>query len=201
MSEVTKNFFRAIALFIFGLWLVGTLMPEVTPAPPVVAETQTLDPRIAAIADRVGISHATLSEVNPEVGRPNETKFCLAEALSCIYQYADYTQKIYIFPDILSKPQEEQNSVLSHEYLHHIWWSKVQDKQQFCSGLMTYYDQNPRVHDRMQVYVNAGSSGLEFCNELHSVLGTEMVDSEMNPKLLEWYIKWLPNRNALPSYF
>lgn len=198
---------RLIKLFRWGLFLTlsvfvygATLSNASHQAPknaPAVIQTEAIDPRILAISQRVGISETNLKIAHTRIGSipGQEAKSALELSI-----YSQSTQTIYIYPVIFSYPVDRQTSVVSHEYLHWVWQTKVSNKAAFCADLMTYYSRPP-VQYRMQAYQDLVPGSEDFCTELHSILGTEMRDSEMNPNLVKWYSQWLPNRNALPNYF
>ena len=157
-----------------------------------------MDARIEALATELGIDKENLRNAKPQIGKPEGGVCGKVQAIGC------YNGTIYIYPEALKGDRLEQRSILAHEYLHYVWdTASPADKERLSPYLNIMYGKYAAAFDRRtKDYETSGTlpGSADYTNELHSFMGTEISDAKLHPVLLEWYKKWLPNRNALPSY-
>lgn len=162
--------------------------------------TKTLDPRLIKLADDIGINKSNLITANTRVvTQQNCGK--LTAAGSCFDG-----QSILIYESGFSKPLDYQRLILAHEYLHWVWEKNTTnaDKQNLIPYINQTYDANSAYFDsRLKMYYDAGMTKHDdqFNSEMHSYIGSEIADWRIPQSLLDHYKQYLPNRNALPSYY
>ena len=158
--------------------------------------TYPIPPELATIIQQTGIDSNTLSRV--QVKLDSGVGVCPTENTS-----ACYSDSVIYYPrKNLSIGQKSQNSIFAHEYMHFIWDKVTLDdeKAQLTQSLLNLYGSNPKFKTRLE-----GNSydpqSKNFTDELHSFACTEVYDDELGAALKAHCSKYLPNRNALPSYY
>lgn len=98
---------------------------------------------------------------------------------------------------------QESLAIVAHEYLHAVWYyTEPTQRAALTASLEAFHQRYKGNFDlRLHSYHAAGITGEPLTSELHSFIGTEVLDSVLPPELIAWYSRWIPNRNALPSYF
>jgi hypothetical protein len=177
------------------------LTAEETPAPtPVPAPLYPIPGAILPIVDRLGMSREKVAEVR--IIAPANASECgdanTATAEACY----DSGDDLLIMPlTSLNQSVADVNATFAHEYLHHVWFTMPALERM---RLMPYLEQ---AYQNTKYYLDDRMVGYDFSvhpadrmTELHSFIGTEISDSAIPAPLLAHYAKYVPNRNALPSY-
>lgn len=161
-----------------------------TPKPP----EYVLDAYITQLADEVGLDKQILIKAHTGV----------SPTLACDNSPTTYgcfsSNTITLRDTVKQKDRYKQRVALTHEYLHWVYYNK---NIQLKPLLLQVYTQNKGYFDSRfrSYYANGMKIGDDnFYSELHSFIGTEVSDSKLPPELLEHYLKYTKNRNALPSY-
>lgn len=185
---------------LFGVHYVNNQPPKpVTYVSASPAAFSYSDPYFDQMAQKLGLTGAGLKlyqDSNPIFSDSFQAHLESQQA-----EYSDW--QIKIGTKYRGQFDQQAVSVVAHEYLHALWFHTTTDQRNALSGsLQSFYQKYKANFDRrMGAYAKAGVSGDLFNSELHSIIGTEVRDDLLPSDLLNWYIQWLPNRDALPSYF
>lgn len=160
-----------------------------------------LDSRIISLADQIGINRDDLVKAKTQIVPPQDCGTIGNKAASCFDG-----ESILIYDNIFTEPIDEQRSTLAHEYLHWVWEYKLSNSERsaLIDQIRVVYNKNSTAFaPRFQSYFSGGTQPYsdEFFNEWHSIIGTEIADWRIPEPLLTHYKTYLPNRNALPSYY
>lgn len=180
-------------------YVAGNYSKFTTYTPPVAAEKVYQIPQaVLPIVDAIGIDKKVLSRV--EIQMPQDSGPCRNNANSKEPTACFQAPSLIIFPaSQLSKGVEVRNSSFAHEYMHYIWSTMSADQQAaLYPALDEIAARNPDLRGRLKNYTVDAKGRY---NELHSYTCTEMADFELSDLLREHCQKWLPNRQALPSYY
>lgn len=92
----------------------------------------------------------------------------------------------------------ELNTVVAHEYLHHIWFKKLDEKTKYrlTSDLISAYGNDPAMRDRVKSY---SDDGILQPTELFSFYCTESSDGYLTEYTLAQCNKYI-NRSVLTLY-
>lgn len=187
-----------------------------TPAPaPVPSFT---DPYFAQMADRLG-----LVGEGRELFQRAEPQFAETIGLGPGLVGEVRGGQIRITTRYRGRTDSQATKYVAHEYLHIVWYRNLSSrsfssnngdndtkKAEIVAAIDAFYNQHKAYFDAQlavyNTYFNDPSRGLtpgsdRFYSELHSLLGTEVLDSILPPVLQAHYAGWIPNRAALPSEF
>lgn len=162
-------------------------------------QTYNIPAQVLPLIDGVGINHSLIQKVNIQI--PNDSSAC---------SHADTSEAAACFspPSTIFYPQTEfmqtaidQRESFSHEYLHYIWSTTPKADKDRLTPLIeqAYQSSKPYMDTRLKSYIFKAPE--QRVDELHSYIGTEIADTLIPVSLLDHYKQYLPNRNALPSYY
>lgn len=121
------------------------------------------------------------------------------QAIACYQGTYDpsFDGTITMTPKALSR--SDSRVIFAHEYMHYVWGTLTPAEQAQLSRITRQlYSQYPKLRLRVADYkVDQPTQD----NELHSYVCTEMSDARIPEPLKSHCIKYLPNRNALPSLY
>lgn len=201
-SVVLIIFFYAVLVDAWTILKKPANVPNTQSPTAAIVETYPIPAEISSIIDSTGIDRNELSKIRVDGSEDlTECRKMIATASAC---YTNKTIK-YPFSNVSTKSQLENNKIFSHEYLHYIWGiTPAAQKDSLRPYIKNLYDSNSNAFDiRFQGYFDSGIQAYDesFYNEWHSIIGTEIADWRIPKPLLDHYLKYLPNRNALPSYY
>jgi hypothetical protein len=185
-----------VVLFVFAYVTYLTIEPIArlgSDAPVTQSVVYPIPPEVEPIVQQVDIDHTVLSKVDIRLDQGSGP--CGEKRGAC------YSAGVLYFPrSIFSQKQPFQNALFSHEYMHFIWdkYANLDTKNTLQPILIDKYNSNPKLRDRLSTYPKEGDT---FVSELQAYTCTEMADNELGSELYNYCTKYLPNRNALPSYY
>lgn len=95
---------------------------------------------------------------------------------------------------------DQQYALFAHEYLHFVWAEIDPAERQTLSPSLEYVWANvPRFNKRLDTY--AGLTSEDRYNEMQAYACTEIADWKLPQDLLNYCVKYIPNRSVLPSYY
>jgi hypothetical protein len=190
----------AVLVFIFSFSSSSSNLPKPIVATPAVAEkTYAIPAEIQPIIGQLGISAENASRL--EVVISPDSSPCQKISNSTAPGGCFIAPSTIIYPTyLLKEPQDFQNAAFAHEYLHYVWSRLPSDeKASLAAPINQAHIANASYLDgRLANYTLTDELRLD---ELHSYIGTELSDDKIPQPLLDHYKKYLPNRDALPSYY
>lgn len=180
----------------------ATLDASVSVSTPTPIPTYPIPANVLPIIQRLGIDQSLISRIH--IVTPSDNASCQSAGTFTVAAcYSPNTMTLTVPIPLLSKDVSAQNSTVAHEYLHYIWQSMSQsEKDSLAPYIEQVYQKDKEYLDKRLVgYDFSGFKAVNRVNELHSYIGTELADSQIPQPLLDHYKKYLPNRNALPSYY
>lgn len=177
-----------------NVWTQET--PAYTPTP---KQVQELPPAAQAYAEQLGIPLERLQYTKVVIGGTCSASG-LAEGQAIACYRGDNTELTNGILTITSKvTPANARLVFAHEYMHQVWEEITPaQRSEYSTVTRALYAQYPKVRERVKDY-QADQSVID--NELHSYICTEMADVRIPEPLKSHCITYLPNRNALPSYY
>lgn len=173
----------------------------VTPQPTV--KVFTVPAEVEPIVTKLGIDRSVLKDV--QIITPDTASKCSGvlqdgAAVACYFDSKPPT--IYMPQTALRS--SNATTTFAHEYMHHVWANKISDSEraQLSREVRSFYQANRSVVEpRFKSYLNAGLTQDGLTNEMQAIFCTEISDSRLPRNFYNYCARFLPNRNALPSYF
>lgn len=183
-----------VGILYAGLAIATLVVPKEQPQVAQPAPTEKpvfkLDPEIAQLGKDLGIPEQALIDTKASFGDP--TTICQHVSSGCYNGTIVIARK----PDLAY-----EHVLLGHEYMHYVWDKKLNEatKDKVSSLVNDFYTKyQVNVQNRFSDY---DARGADDPNERQAIFCTEISDARLQPELRDYCAQWLPNRDALPSYF
>lgn len=192
-----------VFLSYLGQLFVSAPPPDVVATPEPTVKTYTVPAQVDPIVTKLGINRSTLKKV--EIVTPDTATKCSGvlqdgAAVACYFDSKPPT----IYMPLTALRSKEATTTFAHEYMHYVWANEISDAERAQLGreARSFYQANRSVVEpRFKSYLNAGLSQDGLTNEMQAIFCTEISDSRLPRNFYNYCARFLPNRNALPSYF
>lgn len=189
-----------------GIFVGGLIITAIPDTPTTAVDTQTADTPIIPKLKK----ESKIDEVLMNIGAKDTDKFATGYVdskefdIQLSHQGGEYTYFInplngdFLYGELMIKSgldKETEVTVIAHEYLHHVWATKLEDKTKgnLTSDLITMYGNDPVFRDRMFEY---SEKGILNPDELFAYYCTESSDGYLTKYVLRQCNKYI-KRSAL----
>lgn len=106
-------------------------------------------------------------------------------------------ERIYVYDVRSEELAGVRQSTLAHELLHAVWWRLSDgERDQLVPGLQEVYESNlDELKPRLDKYPEES-----FYDELHSIVGTEIVPEDLSSGLAEHYVMYFNDHTKMVGY-
>lgn len=106
--------------------------------------------------------------------------------------------RIYVYDIDNAELDGIKETVLAHELLHAVWNRMSKKERDALSEDLysVYAHHSADFTDHMELYGQE-----DFCDELHSVIGTQIDSVDLTPALRDHYFKYFQDRNIIVEYY
>lgn len=195
-----RLFFRSgakvLGVYIWvGIFATGLTMALITRNPDAIKPPAEQDAHLMQVIATVGGDTAKLKDVSVKYVADYKDGF---QNQAGEYMSYDDSKGNFSYGTLTVKQGldvEEEKVVTAHEYLHHIWFSELdeQTQRELTSQLMTLYGQDDWFKTRVATY---SDTNMLIPTELFSFYCTESSDQYLTPYVIEQCNKYI-NRGAL----
>lgn len=108
------------------------------------------------------------------------------------------SDRIYVYDIDNAELDGIKETVLAHELLHAVW-NRMSDKEQkalYADLESTYKAHSNEMSEHMTQY-----SQDEYYDELHSIIGSQLSESDMTDALRKHYAKYFTSQNLIAKYY
>jgi hypothetical protein len=195
-----RLFFRSgakvLGVYIWvGIFATGLTMAFITRNPDAIKPPAEQDAHLMQVISAVGGDTAKLKDVSVKYVADYKDGF---QNQAGEYMSYDDSKGNFSYGTLTVKQGldvEEEKVVTAHEYLHHIWFSELdeQTQRELTSQLMTLYGQDDWFKTRVATY---SDTNMLIPTELFSFYCTESSDQYLTPYVIEQCNKYI-NRGTL----
>lgn len=195
-----RLFFRSgakvLGVYIWvGIFATGLTMALITRNPDAIKPPVEQDAQLMQVIAAVGGDTAKLKDVSVKYVTDYKDGF---QNQAGEYMSYDDSKGNFSYGTLTVKQgldTEEEKVVTAHEYLHHIWFSELDEQAQreLTSQLMTLYGQDDWFKTRVATY---SDTNMLIPTELFSFYCTESSDQYLTPYVIEQCNKYI-NRGTL----
>lgn len=175
--------------------------PSVTSSP--LPTSFPIPVQVQPIVTKLGIDQIEVRKIQiwvPETSAKCDGVLADGAAVACYFNSKPPT--IYMpAPTLTGK---DATVTFAHEYMHYVWSNKVTptEKASLTASIERFFQANRRVVEpRFKSYVASGVSGDRLVDERQATFCTEISDYRLPADFRAYCTRYLPNRNALPSFY
>lgn len=185
-----------VAFYVLAAWGDSTLTQQATTQEPP-RTTYELPAQVAPYVSTLGLDTNLVQYMKVEV-TPDGAKCSDGTAQNAA---ACMENGVMIWPQqMFATRPDQQYALFAHEYLHFVWAEITPAERQALSPSLEYVWANvPRFNKRLDTY--AGLTSEDRYNEMQAYACTEIADWKLPQDLLNYCVKYIPNRSVLPSYY